>query len=86
MLLRLTGLYAFFMIFLQIMLGGFMPIWQNIFGPKATVNHEKLGLITYILVLSHPTFFLVGALLRKGLEGFYTTLVPQFITKNSFFY
>ncbi|MEK7521463.1 MAG: hypothetical protein AAB599_01530 [Patescibacteria group bacterium] len=83
--LRLTGLYAFFLIFLQIVHGGFMPLWKKIFDAKATVSHEKQGVLAYCLVLTHPLFFTLSAILAAGLKNGVITLFPSFETKTDLF-
>lgn len=60
--LRLTGLYAFILIFIQIMLGAFINYWRMVFGPKILNFHMTEGLIAYGLVLAHPAFFLLNAI------------------------
>jgi len=80
--LRIAGLYAFFLIFIQIVHGAFMPLWFKIFDSRATINHEKFGVWIYGLVLAHPLFFTLSAILATGLKNGVLTLIPSFETKT----
>lgn len=80
--LRLTGLYAFFLIFLQIVHGAFMPLWFKIFDSRSAVLHEKHGVWAYLLILSHPIFFTLSAVLASGFKEGIITLFPAFQTKT----
>ena len=56
---RLTGMTAFILLFIQIILGLFMDRWVQIIGSKAYKFHITQGLLTYGLVLIHPTLYLL---------------------------
>lgn len=75
--LRLTGLYAFVLIFVQIMLGAFMNYWRGIFGTKVLNFHMREGIVAYGLILAHPAFFLLNALLAN-VPNPLGLLLPQF--------
>lgn len=78
--LRLSGLYAFFLIFLQILWGAFMPFWKTIFDDRAVVWHEKMGVLAYILIFVHPVFFFISAYLASGLSVALGLILPGFST------
>jgi len=80
--LRLTGLYAFFLIFLQIVHGAFMPLWFKIFDSRSTVDHERNGIYAYLLILAHPTFFTLSAFLAEGTQGVIDAFIPGFFTQT----
>lgn len=77
--LRLTGLYALVFIFIQIMLGAFMNYWRTVFGSKILNFHMAQGVVTYGLILAHPSFFLLNAILAD-VPNPLILLVPQFTT------
>ena len=53
---RLTGLLAFSILFVQIVLGSWMNNWIQIIGARAYKLHITQGLIAYGFVLIHPIF------------------------------
>lgn len=75
--LRLTGLYAFVLIFIQVMLGAFMNYWRMVFGPKILNFHMWEGILAYGLILAHPTLFLLNAALA-GVPNVLGLLIPRF--------
>lgn len=75
--LRLTGLYAFVLIFIQIMLGAFMNYWRTVFGPKILNFHIREGILAYGLILAHPALFLLNAVLA-GVPNALGLLIPRF--------
>lgn len=75
--LRLTGLYAFILIFIQIMLGAFMNYWRSVFGPKILNFHMREGILAYGLILAHPALFLLNAALA-GVPDVLSLLIPGF--------
>ncbi len=77
--LRLTGLYAFVLIFIQIMLGAFMDFARRIFGPRILNFHMTQGLVAYGLILAHPTLFLLNTVLA-GVPNPLILLLPRFTT------
>lgn len=77
--LRLTGLYGFVLIFVQIMLGAYMDFARRIFGPKILNFHMREGIVAYGLILAHPILFLLNTALA-GVPNALGLLVPQFTT------
>lgn len=75
--LRLTGVYAFTLVFIQIILGAFMNYWRTVFGPKILNFHMREGIVAYGLILVHPAFFLLNALLAN-VPNPLGLLLPQF--------
>lgn len=75
--LRISGLFGFILLFLQIMPGTFMPYWTRLFGDHALVWHEKMGLVVYSLILLHPTFFTLSTWFTDGLEAATVGLFPR---------
>ena len=53
---RMTGLLAFSLLFIQIILGSWMGRWLQIIGAKAYKIHITQGLVVYSLMLIHPLF------------------------------
>ena len=52
---RIVGLYAFFLIFIQIILGSGMGLLSKIFTTKLISNlHQRIGKLAFTLVLAHP--------------------------------
>lgn len=76
--LRISGLFGFILLFLQIMHGAFMSYWTRLFGDRAVIWHEKMGLVVYSLILLHPTFFTLSSWVTRGLGGALLSLVPFF--------
>jgi len=59
---RASGLLAFSLLFIQIMLGSFMQWWLDSLGAKAFRLHTREGLLTYGFVFIHPIFqYLIAA-------------------------
>lgn len=63
---RLFGLWAFTLIFVQIMIGAFMEKLIKYFGGWILKFHLTEGLFTYGLILFHPALFLLGIFLQTG--------------------
>lgn len=53
------GLYAFTLVWAQIMLGSFTPFWRKFF-PRVTTLHRRLGVFALVFALLHPTLLLIG--------------------------
>lgn len=69
---RLTGLLAFSLIFVQIMLGSFMNKWIEKFGGWIFKFHVIEGIFAYLFILSHPLFFvLINYKLKGTFDPFY---------------
>lgn len=63
--LRLMGLYGFVLLFLQIIIGAWMPYWTKLF-PKIVLFHETQGLFAYGFLFAHPLFFLANNFFVTG--------------------
>lgn len=69
---RMVGLVIFSMLFIQIILGSFMSFWTQKLGGWIFNFHILEGITIYLLVLSHPTFFvLYRYLIGQGLDPFF---------------
>lgn len=75
--LQASGLYAFVLIFLQIIVGAFIDFWRRIFGPQILFFHITQGLITYALILTHPTMFFLNSV-YLGVQAPLLLLLPSF--------
>lgn len=86
--LRLTGLYGITFLFVQIMLGGFLPVWQKIFGGRAFVFHEQQGILAYSFILFHPSLFLINSALISGERSplyFLYLLLPNYSNLREYY-
>lgn len=54
---RFLGLTAFVLLFVQIVLGSFMPFWKKMLGDWIMNFHIFEGILVYFVVLLHPIFF-----------------------------
>lgn len=63
---RLFGLWAFTLIFVQIMIGAFLESLLKYFGGWILKFHITEGLFTYGLILFHPALFLLTVFLQTG--------------------
>ena len=79
---RVTGLLAFSLIFVQIMLGSFMSRWVQILGARAYKVHITQGLITYGFIFIHPIFNVIITKQRVGALGSVLSLLPNFSTQR----
>jgi predicted ferric reductase len=77
--LRLTGLYGFILIFVQIMIGAYMDFARRVFGPRILNFHIQEGFVAYGLILAHPVLFLLNKALA-GAPDMLDLLVPRFTT------
>ena len=83
---RTTGLLAFSLIFIQIVIGAYMDKWVQIIGAKAYNLHVTQGLFTYGFVLVHP--ILNSALtyaVSKSVRDVILGLVPSFSSQREVF-
>ena len=86
---RLTGLLAFTLLFIQIMLGSNMIKMTEKFGGWIFKFHLTQGALTYVLILIHPIFFVLLNFRIKGdLDPFYVFTDVCILCKNKaeFFY
>lgn len=56
---RLSALFGVTLLFIQIILGAFMPKFIEVFGAGALRWHIRQGIITYGIVLLHPFLYTV---------------------------
>lgn len=62
---RLFGLYAFVLVWLQVMLGTLRIPLTHLFGTNMLQVHTTSGIFTLIFALTHPLLFYLGNLLSK---------------------
>lgn len=72
--LRLVGLTAFFLIFVQVITGSFRAYFSTIFGPNFIKFHITSGIFVLLLILTHPTLFRISQYFDNS-----------FVLKNVFF-
>lgn len=71
-LLRIIGLVAFTVLFIQLILGSFMPYLTQKFGGWLFNFHILQGIFVYILVLGHPSLYMgYRYLIGQGLDPFF---------------
>lgn len=58
LLQRITGLTAFVLLFVQIILGSNMDFWRAKFGSIALKIHIANGLLAYLFIFLHPTLMI----------------------------
>ena len=75
---RMTGLAAFSLLFIQVLLGNQMSVWLQTIGAKAYKFHVTQGIFAYGLILVHPLF---EVLTRIKLDNLITILLPD-LTKE----
>jgi hypothetical protein len=73
---RILGLLAFTLLFSQIMLGRFMGKWVQIIGARAYKYHVTGGLITYGIILIHPSMQVLLDYKASGILGAVLALLP----------
>jgi DMSO/TMAO reductase YedYZ heme-binding membrane subunit len=73
--LRLLALYAFTLLFINVVIGAARPLFNRIFPPrKVFVFHNFIGLAALLLALGHGTLALIYGL--SGYKGAYVALGP----------
>lgn len=83
---RLTGLLAFTLIFIQIVLGSFMNGWTQLIGAKAYKLHITQGLMTYGFMFIHPLFEnVVVYQVSKSITTALLVFVPSLETQRDIF-
>ncbi len=81
---RLIGMWAYTMLFVQIILGSFMPRLAEKFGGWIFKFHVFEGILVYFLILLHPALFIVfNYLVGRGLDPFYVFIDACLICRNS---
>jgi predicted ferric reductase len=80
---RLLGLWAFTLLFTQIVLGAFMQKLTEKVGGWLYSFHALEGVIVYFLILSHPMVFVIfNYFLGKGIDPFYVFTEYCIFCKN----
>lgn len=80
---RMLGLYAFSLIFIQIIIGSTRPLLNRLFPAGAVLqNHMRLGKIAFSLALLHPVFLYSTNLLENNLSY----VAPYLKETNLLFY
>lgn len=75
---RMSGLVAFSLLFVQIILGAFMGKWTQILGAKAYWVHINQGLLAYVFIFIHPITQMLLDYEARGLQGALLTFLPGF--------
>ncbi len=83
--LRLAGLYGLTFLFIQLILGSFMQNFLKLFGPSALRWHIRQGILTYGLVLSHPTLYTIYSAQTLNIFSPLRTLWPNFSVLNEYY-
>ena len=84
---RLIGLWAYTLLFIQIVIGAFMTKWIEKFGAWVFNFHVFEGKLIYALIILHPlafTFFYY--FLGKGFDPFYSFVDVCILCKKSLEY
>ena len=80
---RITGLLAFTLLFMQIMIGAHMNRWVQIIGAKAYKIHITQGLVSYGFMLIHPLFeSAIVYQVSRSLTEAILTLKPSIATQR----
>lgn len=58
-LFPLLGLYAFTLVWIQVMIGSLTPLWRR-YWPRVTTLHRWLGVFALLFAILHPLFLFVG--------------------------
>ena len=82
---RITGLLAFSLLFIQIVLGSFMNKWIQILGGGAYKVHITQGLITYGFVFLHPIFEVVLRWELGGVDGLVSVFLPNYFLQREIY-
>lgn len=70
---RLLALFAFVLMFFQFVLSSKIPWVERGLGPAALFRiHRRWGLTAFVLILTHPTLFLVS----EQLQGYTSAMSP----------
>lgn len=77
-LFRLFGLYAFVFVWVQVMLGSFMPLFIGIFGSKALKFHISQGIFVLLFAFLHPIIFYLASFLATPEIPFWDALAHYF--------
>lgn len=80
---RVTGLLAFSLLFVQILLGSFNSYFVRFMGGNAIRFHIAQGIISYLLFLAHPLLYVVFTYQTLGII---TTFIWPNLSMNSLTY
>ena len=84
-LLRLIGLIGVTLLFIQLMLGGFMNFWRRFLGTWVFRFHITQGIVAYFIILSHPLFYFLLNLESLGITKAILSILPDFSDQYDFF-
>jgi predicted ferric reductase len=71
----MIGLWAYTLLFVQIIIGAFMDRWIEKYGPWVLKFHVFEGILIYTLIIIHPLLFTVFYyLVGRGFDPFYAYL------------
>lgn len=83
-LLKISGLILFTLLFIQIVLGGFLDFWGKVLGKWIYKFHIFQGLLTSLLIVLHPLFLLIFRfLISKKIDPFYIYTDVCVLCENS---
>ncbi len=69
---RIIGLITFTLLFIQLILGSFMPYWTQKFGGWIFNFHITEGILIYCLIFAHPILFMFYRYsIGQGLDPFF---------------
>jgi predicted ferric reductase len=79
---RITGLIAYSLLFIQIVLGSKMGYWVQMLGARAYGLHVRQGLIAYAFILLHPLLnsafiYLVSANISDAIASFLPSVADR---------
>ena len=75
--LRMFGLLAFSVLFIQIVLGSNMSWFTNVIGAKAYKYHIVLAFSVLFLIILHPLFYSLLLLAKSGVNGLLSAFFPS---------
>lgn len=83
---RITGLLAFTLIFIQIVLGAFLGGWTQVIGARAYKFHIIQGLFAYGFILIHPLFEnIITYQVSKSFVDALSVFIPRFETQRDIY-
>lgn len=85
MIQRIVGLLAFTLLFIQIILGAFMPRLVDKFGGWIFNFHVFQGILVYLLIFAHPAVFVVfNYFAHHNIDPFYVFTDICVLCSNKF--
>lgn len=82
---RLFGFYALVLLFVQIIIGAFMLPLRKLYGKNLLMFHATQGIITYAVLFSHPTFYVLLNIQSFGLIKGFFALLPNLGTLYEYY-